>query len=307
MDNKGKDKIKELLDKVEKGVLEVMDSEKYKEYLKFQSMFHNYSTNNIMLIFSQKPTATAVAGYKTWQKLGRQVQKGEKGIKILAPCIIKKTKEIEKIDPKTLKPIIDSETGKPIKTLETFEFSRFKKISVFDISQTEGKEVPSLITEIQTNSKNSDMIIKAIKKISEVPITFETIKNGAKGYFLPKGNRICISEGMSKDQTVKTMIHEYTHSILHGEGDTNVDKATKELQAESTAFIVSNRYGIDTSEYSFGYLASWSGGKDVKNLKQSFDIIQKTSHEIIEKLDETLEKELEVQRKPIVEDDELEI
>lgn len=280
-------KTKELIETLEKGILEVFDSQKYKEYLKVQSMFHNYSSNNVMLIFLQKPTATVVAGYKTWQKLGRQVQKGEKGISILAPCPYKYKKEVEVIDP---------ETKKPIKEVKIVEGLRFKKVSVFDISQTEGKELPSLTTEIKTNSEKSRMVISAIKEISEVPILFEDIKGGAKGYFSPIENKIVIKNGMSQDQTVKTLIHEYTHSQLHGMKNPLIDRATAEVQAESVAFIVSNRYGIDTSEYSFNYLASWSSGKDLKELKNSLDIIQKVSNDIVEKIDKVLEKELELQK-----------
>lgn len=295
MNCKKGDKVKELLDVIEKGILQVMDSEKYKEYLKVQSMFHNYSSNNTLLILLQKPTATAVAGYKTWQNLGRQVQKGEKGIEILAPCRYKYKKEIEKINPITQKPIIDSKTGEPIKEVRTIEGLSFRKVSVFDISQTEGKELPSLAKEIQTNSKNSEMVIKVIKEISEVPILFEDIEDGSKGYFSPIENKIVIKKDMSYDQTAKTLIHEYTHSQLHGKDNFNIDRATAEVQAESVAFIVSNRYGIDTSEYSFSYLASWSSGKDLKELKKSFDAIQKTANKIIDKMDKVLEKELQLQ------------
>lgn len=299
MTKENADITKEMIETIEKGILDTMNSEKYKEFLKVQSMFHNYSYNNTMLIFLQKPEATAVAGYKTWQKLERQVQKGEKGINILAPAPYKFKVEVNKIDPETKKPIIDPQTNEPIKETKTVEGLNFRKVSVFDISQTEGKELPSLAVEIKTNSKNAEMVINGIKEISDTPIFFEDYKERSKGYFSPSENKIVIKDGMSLDQTAKTLVHEYTHSQLHKQGYLNIDRATAEIQAESVAFIVSNRYGIDTSEYSFNYLASWSSGKDLKELKNSMDIIQKASNIIIEKLDSILEKELKLQKEQI--------
>lgn len=283
------DKIKEIMEKLEKGISDVFESEKYKNYLKFLSSFHNYSANNSMLIFLQKPDASLVAGYKSWQKLGRQVQRGEKGIDILAPMPYKFTKDVEKIDPGT---------GK--KTVETKEVQglNFRKVSVFDVSQTQGKELPSLITEIKTSSKNAENVINSIKRISEIPISFEDIKDGSKGYYSPLENRIAIKEGMSLDQTVKTLVHEYTHSQLHSKGLTDIDRRTAEVQAESVAFIVSNKFGIDTSEYSFSYVAAWSSGKELEELKSSLDIIQKTSNQIIEKIENVLSREIELQNSP---------
>ncbi len=294
MDNK----TKEIMEKLENGIKETMDSEKYKEFLKVQSQFHNYSFNNAMLIFLQRPDATRVAGYKTWQKLGRYVKKGEKGIGILAPCPYKYDKWVDKIDPKTNEPIKDPKTGEVIKEKKTIEGIYFKKVSVFDIKQTDGKELPTLCNELQGNSINAEKIVNAIKSISETPIVFKNIESGAKGYYSRLENIIAIKEGMSLNQTAKTLIHEYAHSKLHSaESSKLLDRATKEVQAESVAFIVSNRFGVDTSQYSFEYLASWSSGRDLKELKQSFDLIQKTSNDIISKIEKVLEKELQLQNK----------
>lgn len=284
------DKMKEIMDKLEKGIIDVLESDKYKNYLKFLSNFHSYSANNSMLIFLQKPDASLVAGYKSWQKLGRQVQKGEKGIDILAPMPFKYEKNVDKIN-KTTK-----EITKEVKLIEGL---RFGKVSVFDVSQTQGKDLP-LVRSIELNgsSTNSQNVINAIKNTSEIPITFESIENGAKGYYSPLEDRIVIKEGMSLDQTAKTLIHEYTHSKLHSKNSGSLDRNTQEVQAESVAFVVSDKFGIDTSDYSFNYLASWSSGKELTELKNSLEIIQKTSHEIIEKIETLLTKELELQNSP---------
>ncbi|MCT4584089.1 MAG: PBECR4 domain-containing protein [Peptostreptococcaceae bacterium] len=299
--NMAEDKTKEILEKLENGIKETMDSEKYKAFLKVQSQFHNYSFNNAMLIYLQRPDATRVAGYQAWKKnFKRQVMKGEKGIGILAPSPYKYDKWIDKLDPKTKAPIKDPATGEVKKEKITLEGIKFKKVSVFDVKQTEGKELPSLCNELQGNSSNAENIIKAIKQVSEVPVIEKNIDNGAKGYYSRLENVIAVQEGMSLDQTAKTLIHEYAHSQLHNtESAKLLDRATKEVEAESVAYVVSDRFGVDTSQYSFEYLASWSSGKDLKELKDSFSLIQKTANKMIEKIENVLTKELELQQTPV--------
>ena len=282
------EKINAIMEQLEKGISETLDSEKYKQFLKVQSMFHSYSFNNAMLIYMQKPDATRVAGYKTWlTKFERQVQRGEKGITILAPCPYKYEKDVKKIN---------KDTGKEEIKIATVEGLRFRAVKVFDVSQTDGKPLPEICQELTGNSHNSDSIIKAIKQFSKVPIAEKVIADGSKGYYSIIKNLIAINAGMSPDQTAKTLIHEYAHSQLHNtEAGAKLDRSTKEVQAESVAFIVSNHFGIDTSEYSFEYLASWSSGKDLKELKQSFDLIQKTANKFIENIDAVLNKDLTLQ------------
>ena len=283
---------KELMEKLEKGIRECMDGEKFKAYLKTQSMFHNYSVNNAFLIMMQKPNATRVAGFQTWKKLERSVLRGEKGISILAPSPYRYEKEVNKLDPKTKKPILDANNN-ILKEKITLEGLGFRKVTVFDVSQTAGKELPSICNELKGESLNSKNIIKAIEKISDVPVRYEDIQGGAKGYYSRKNNVIALKEGMSMDQTVKTLIHEYAHSQLHNKPESILmDRSTQEVQAESVAFIVSNKFGVDTSQYSFEYLASWSGNKELSQLKESLDIIQKTSDKIITQIEKELSKEI---------------
>jgi antirestriction protein ArdC len=294
------DKTKELLEKLENGIKETLNSERYRTFLKFQSQFHSYSFNNQMLIYLQRPDATQVAGFKAWEKFERHVMKGEKGISILAPNPYKYQKEVDKIDPKTKEPIKDPVTGEVQKEKVEMQGKSFRKVTVFDVKQTDGKELPSICNELQGNSVNAESIIRAIKKVSEVPIVEKVIESGAKGYYSRLEDLIAINKGMSLDQTAKTLIHEYAHSQLHNkEAAALMDRATKEVQAESVAYIVSNRFGVDTSEYSFDYLANWSSGKELKELKQSFDLIQKTADNIINKIEGVLSKELELQNSPV--------
>lgn len=286
----------ELLLKIEEGIKCVMDSNKYKAFLKMQSLFHKYSFSNTMLIFLQKPDATMVAGFSTWNKLGRSVIKGEKGIYILAPCPYKYEKIINKIDPKTGNVIIDPNTNEPVKETVQVEGLTFKKVVVFDVKQTQGRELPSICNELKGNSFNAEKIISAIKEISKAKILEKNIDTGAKGYFSPNDNTIVIKKGMSKNQTVKTLIHEYAHSLLHNKSENSLDKrAEKEIEAESVAYIVADHFGIDTGEYSFEYLASYSKDKNLDELKNSFSLIQKTSNRIIENIENVLEKEIEFQ------------
>ena len=288
--------VREITDKLEQGIKELFESEKFKEYLTTMSKFYNYSFNNTLLIAMQKPDATLIAGYTSWQRnFDRHVMKGEKGIKILAPAPYKAQEEREKIDPATQKPVLDAD-GKPV--TETVEVLRpaFKVVSVFDVSQTDGKELPDIAVDELTGSvENYAAFFEALKQESPVPISFEDIPGGAKGYFSHVENRIAIQDGMSEIQTVKTAIHEIAHAKLHAikldekvAPEERKDRHTKEVEAESVAYTVCQRYGIETSDYSFGYIAGWSSDKDTKELKGSLETIRSTAAEMIESIDAKL-------------------
>ena len=295
-ENKNAQQVREITDKLEQGIKELFESERFKEYLRTMSKFYNYSFNNTLLIAMQKPEATYVAGYTSWQRnFDRQVMKGEKGIKILAPAPYKAQEEREKIDPATQKPVIGAD-GKAV--TETVEVLRpaFKVVSVFDVSQTDGKELPDIIVdELKGTVENYEAFFDALKQESPVSISFEDIPGGAKGFFSPVESRIAIQEGMSEIQTVKTAIHEIAHAKLHAfkpdektAPEDKKDRHTKEVEAESVAYTVCQRYGIETSDYSFGYIAGWSSGKETKELKSSLDTIRKTAAEMIESIDAKL-------------------
>ena len=351
-ESKSAQQVREITDKLEQGIKELFESERFKEYLRTMSKFYHYSFSNTLLIAMQKPEATYVAGYTSWQRnFDRQVMKGEKGIKILAPAPYKAKEEREKIDPSTQKPVLDAD-GKPV--TETVEVMRpaFKVVSVFDISQTDGKELPDIIVdELSGSVENYAAFFEALKQESPAPIAFEDIPSGAKGYFSPVENRIAIQEGMSEIQTIKTAIHEIAHAKLHSidrpepepswkivmisdggtkrdflsgfaseteaneaaeregwrfvdenrfewrlevEEDTSAvqemrkDRHTKEVEAESVAYTVCQRYGIETSDYSFGYIAGWSSDKETKELKGSLETIRKTAAEMIDSIDAKL-------------------
>lgn len=295
-ENKNAQQVREITDKLEQGIKELFESERFKEYLRTMSKFYNYSFNNTLLIAMQKPEATYVAGYTSWQRnFDRQVMKGEKGIKILAPAPYKAQEEREKIDPATQKPVIGAD-GKAV--TETVEVLRpaFKVVSVFDVSQTDGKELPDIIVdELKGTVENYEAFFDALRQESPVPIFFEDIPGGAKGFFSPVESRIAIQEGMSEIQTVKTAIHEIAHAKLHAvkpdekaAPEDKKDRHTKEVEAESVAYTVCQRYGIETSDYSFGYIAGWSSGKETKELKSSLDTIRKTAAEMIEGIDAKL-------------------
>lgn len=295
-ENKNAQQVREITDKLEQGIKELFESERFKEYLRTMSKFYNYSFNNTLLIAMQKPEATYVAGYTSWQRnFDRQVMKGEKGIKILAPAPYKAQEEREKIDSVTQKPVIGAD-GKTV--TETVEVLRpaFKVVSVFDVSQTDGKELPDIIVdELKGTVENYEAFFDALKQESPVPVSFEDIPGGAKGFFSPVESRIAIQEGMSEIQTVKTAIHEIAHAKLHAfkqdeqaAPEDKKDRHTKEVEAESVAYTVCQRYGIETSDYSFGYIAGWSSGKETKELKSSLDTIRKTAAEMIEGIDAKL-------------------
>ena len=291
------DKVKAITDQLEAGIQALFESDKFKQYLKTLSKFHDYSLNNTILIAMQKPDATLVAGYTAWQKqFGRQVQKGENGIRILAPTPYKKRMEVEKTDPATGE-ILTNPDGTSVKETKEVLMPAFKVVNVFDVSQTDGKPLPTLgVNELTGDVAQYEMFFEALKKACPVPMGFEQIAGGAKGYFHTVENRIAIQEGMSQVQTVKTAIHEMTHQKLHSIDPTikvdplepKLTRNHKEVEAESVAFTVCQHYGIDTGDYSFAYVAGWSHGKDTPELKASLDKIRKTASEMITEIDEHL-------------------
>ena len=295
-ENRNAQQVREITDKLEQGIKELFESERFKEYLRTMSKFYSYSFNNTLLIAKQKPDATSVAGYTSWQRnFDRQVMKGEKGIKILAPAPYKTQEEREKIDPVTQKPVIGADGNAVTETVEVLR-PAFKVVSVFDVSQTDGKELPDIIVdELKGTVENYEAFFDALKQESPVPISFEDIPGCAKGFFSPVESRIAIQEGMSEIQTVKTAIHEIAHAKLHAfkpdekaAPEDKKDRHTKEVEAESVAYTVCQRYGIETSDYSFGYIAGWSSGKETKELKSSLETIRKTAAEMIESIDSKL-------------------
>lgn len=266
-----KDEIKKITEDLEQNILKIFESGDYEKYLACMTKFHKYSINNSLLIWAQMPTATAVAGYKAWQtKFNRQVRKGSKAIKILAPCPHKRKIE---------------ENGEE----KEITWTTYRAVNVFDISQTDGEDLPTapckIVDELEGTIKNYDGLFSKLEKVSPVPIGFEDIKGGAHGYFNPSSKRIAIKTGMSELQTIKTTIHEIAHAILHNKEDgeeKEADRHTKEVQAESVAYTVCKYMGLETSDYSFGYITGWSKGKEAKELIQSMEAIRKTANTIIE-------------------------
>ena len=293
------DKLKEITDRLEQGIMELFDSDRYKEYLRVMSKFHNYSFNNTLLIAMQKPDASLVAGFQSWKNnFKRNVVKGEKGIKILAPSPFKIKQEMEKIDPATQKPVIGAD-GKPVKEEKEITIPAFKVVSVFDVSQTEGKELPDIAVDMLTGDVECFKdVFAALEKTSPVPIGFEKIEGNSHGYYHLEEKRIAIDEGMSELQTIKTAIHEIAHAKLHDidpnapkeEQAGRLDRRTREVQAESVAYAVCQHYGLDTSDYSFGYVAGWSSGRELDELKSSLETIRSTAAEIINSIDEHLQE-----------------
>ena len=289
------EKLKEITDRLEQGITELFDSERYKEYLRVMSKFHNYSFNNTLLIAMQKPDASLIAGFTAWKnQFQRNVKKGEKGIKIIAPSPFKIKQETEKIDPQTQKPVIGRD-GKPVTEEKEITIPAYKVVSVFDVSQTEGKELPDIAVDALTGDveQYSDFFA-ALEKTSPVPIGFEKIEGGAHGYYHLEDKRIALDEGMSELQTLKTAIHEIAHAKLHDidlnapkdEQQPRVDRRTREVEAESVAYTVCQHYGLDTSDYSFGYVAGWSSGRELAELKNSLETIRSAAADIINSINE---------------------
>ena len=291
------EKLKEITDRLEQGIAELFDSERYKEYLKVMSKFHNYSFRNTVLIAMQKPDASLVAGFSAWKNnFERNVMKGQKGIKIIAPSPYKIKQEMQKIDPHTQKPIIGKD-GKPVTEEKEITIPAYKVVSVFDVSQTEGKELPDIaVDELTGDVDRYKDFFAALEKTSPVPIAFENIEGGSHGYYHLEDKRIAINEGMSELQTLKTAIHEIAHAKLHDidlnapkdEQQPHIDRRTREVEAESVAYTVCQHYGLDTSDYSFGYVAGWSSGRELSELKSSLETIRSAAAEIINSIDENL-------------------
>ena len=299
------ERMKEITDRLETGIQELFESERYKAYLTTMSKFHSYSFNNTLLIAMQG--GQLVAGYNKWRDdFHRNVKKGEKAIKILAPAPFKAKKEVQKLDAQG-RPVMGKD-GKPVTEVQEIQVPAFKIVSVFDVSQTEGEPLPSIGVEELTGSvERYGEFLKALEQTSPVPIGFEDIPGGSHGYYHLTEKRIAIQEGMSELQTLKTAIHEIAHSKLHAidpeapaiEQADRPDSRTREVQAESVAYAVCQHYGLDTSDYSFGYVAGWSSGKDLKELKASLETIRATAHELITTIDghlAQLQKERQAQQ-----------
>lgn len=291
-----KQKVQEITEKLEQGIKELFESEKYKTYLNTMSKFYNYSFNNTMLIAMQKPDATLVAGFKAWQKnFDRHVKKGKKGIRILAPAPYKIKEEQEKLNPVTGEIMLDK-NGMPITEEVEIKIPAFRVVPVFDVSQADGKELPDIgVNELSGSVEDYEDFMQALTEVSPVPITYEDIEGEAKGYFHTTDHRIAIQEGMSQNQTIKTAIHEVAHAKLHDrernqdiDAVLDKDRNTKEVEAESVAYTVCQHFGIDTSDYSFGYIARWSSDRDMKELKSSLDTIRKTASELITGIEDRL-------------------
>ena len=294
-----KEKVKEITDKLEQGIKDLFDSDRYKEYLSAMSKFHNYSFRNTILILMQKPDASYIAGFNAWKdKFKRDVRKGEKGIKILAPAPYKREVE-ETVFDKSGNPVLNADGSKKTAT-KTVTVPAFKVTTVFDLSQTDGKELPTLTKQLTGNIEEYENFFKALKKISPVPIELENIDGGANGYYHLTEKRIAVRNDLSEMQTIKTAIHEIAHAKLHalpetGEKDNSdiPDNRTREVQAESVAYTVCQHFGIDTSDYSFGYVAGWSSGKETAELKESLEIIRNTADGMITNITEKI-TELEI-------------
>lgn len=296
----GKD-MDSIMQSLESGVEELFTSNRYQEFLKTMAKFHNYSFNNTMLIAMQRPDATLVTSYKNWQSMGRQVMKGEKGITIIAPAPYKKMKEKEVLD-ENQRPIMGTD-GKPKTEQVEVTVPHFKAVTVFDIAQTSGEPIQTLAPELLTAAvQDFDSFMQAIQKISSVPIRFDEIDGNANGYYHNADKEIVIKKGLSESQTLKTAIHETVHAKLHDKEimeslGVEKDRLTKEVEAESVAYCVCSSFGLDTSDYSFPYIAGWSSSREMKEMKASMDVIRKTAGEMIDQLTEELEIILEEKQK----------
>lgn len=301
MADKRADQLKEITERLEQGVKDIFTSEMYTKYLLTMSKFHNYSFNNTLLIAMQRPDATLVAGYNAWKnKFNRYVKKGKKGIQIIAPAPVKEREEREKIDKDTGLTVLN-ESGEPEIEVVERVIPRFRVTTVFDYAQTDGEPLPTLeVNELTARVKDYTLLKEAIEQVSPVPIRFGEIEGNAKGYYSHMDKEICVRADMGESQTIKTMIHEVAHAMLHDSDQMKQrgeekDQLTKETEAESIAFTVCSALGIDTSDYSFPYVASWASGKELKELKDSMDTIRLTAADFLEKL-ETAVAERSVER-----------
>lgn len=311
MAGKREEQLKEITERLEQGVKVLFTSEKYTEYLKTMSQFHNYSFNNTLLIAMQKPESTLVAGLGTWnKKFNRRVKRGEKGIKIIAPAPIKEKEEIEKFDPETNEPVLRPD-GQPETEQVEHIIPRFRVATVFDISQTYGDPLPELDTpELMGSVENFGIFMEAIGMVSPAPMRYAEIEGDAKGYYSNANKEIVIQEGMSEKQTMKTAVHEVTHAMCHDrdvmeELGEKKNQMTREVEAESVAFTVCSYFGLDTSDYSFPYIAGWSSDMDMKELRSSMDFIRKTAGSFIDGMVENMQKlqKEKAEQRELTEDD----
>ena len=286
-----RDRLKEITASIEDGIKELFQSETYAQYLQTMSRFHHYSVNNQVLIHMHKPDATLVAGFNKWKnQFGRNVIKGEHGIKIIAPTPFKKKIEQEKLDPDTQLPMLDAD-GKIITEEKTIQIPMYKPVTVFDVSQTEGKPLPQLAHDLSGNVANYDVFMEALRRSSPVPISMEVMGGGMDGYFDLEHQDIAIRKGMSEVQTVSAVIHEMAHALLHNrtkdteEKTPELSRSTEEVQAESISYAVCAYYGIATGDNSFGYIASWSKDKTLPELRESLEVISKTADGLINDID----------------------
>ena len=292
----GEDKtaeMKELTEKLEEGVKRFISSDHYKEYLDTMRKFHTYSFNNIILILSQMPQATRVAGFVSWKRdFHRHVKKGERGIRIIAPAPRKVKREQDAFDILTGKPVLDA-SGNPKKEIVEVTIPFFKATTVFDVSQTTGAPLPELeVAELEGEVRDYAKYLDAVRRIAPVPVRFDTVKGGAKGYFSRQNQEIVINQGMSEMQTMKTLIHELAHSVLHNADvlDDASTRQTREVEAESVAYTVCAYFGLDTSDYSFAYVGTWSAGKDISVLRDSMEKIRITAGDLIGKIEEQVKE-----------------
>ena len=290
--DKRADELHQITDKLEKGVKDVFQSDKYKQFLNVMAKFPRYSVNNTMLIMMQRPDAQLCQSFTGWKQMGRYVKKGEKGISILAPAPYKIEREQTKLDDKGI-PVFDAD-GEPVKEKVEVTIRAFKVVKTFDLAQTDGKELPMIgPNELVGSIDGYPKLLQALQEISPVPVSFELIDGGAKGYYNLENKSIVIQDGMSEVQTIKTLLHEMAHQKLHDKDTVpeakDITRNGKEVEAESVAYVVCQHYGINTSDYSFSYVAGWSEGKETPELKASLDKIRQTASEFIYQIDQRME------------------
>jgi antirestriction protein ArdC len=275
-----KEQVKEITESLNDNIMNLFESDRFKNYLNVMSRFHNYSVNNSMLIMMQKPDATLVAGYNKWQKeFKRNVNRGEKAITILAPSPYTVTKK--EID----------ENGEEVE--KKVKLMGYRPVKVFDVSQTDGEPLPEIVQQMNFDVEDFAVYKETLEHISPVSIAYQPTGSDANGYYSHATNSIVVSDTLGEAQTIKTMIHEIAHAILHNKEngeEMDADRYTKEVEAESVAYTVCTHFGIDASDYSFGYIAGWSAGKELKELKSSMAVIQKTATEVIQSMEEEMEK-----------------
>ena len=288
-----------LQEKLMSGVKEIYESGKWAEYIAVMSRFPHYSINNCILIASQCPEASYVCGYKKWNEFNRNVVKGESGIMIFAP-IKGKVQVEEPIYDANNHPVLN-EDGTQAKEKVEREYKSFRPCYVFDVSQTEGDPLPTLANQLNDGVEDFEKLKDALMAVSPVPISFEDIPGSANGYYAPQSGKIVVQSDMSQLQTIKTMIHEIAHATLgHGGEDDKWDKESKEVQAESTAFWVAGMLGLDTSDYSFGYIAGWSKDREITELKENLDLIKRTADGLVSKVDDYLKQKTEEKEQAVV-------